>query len=80
VGIPIAATIAMDDPRSDSPIAEFADDLSVGEAWPDPEGALQRASGFDDDAAMAADDSLRWFYGGTEPPEDPAAQRLRRAA
>ena len=69
----------MDDPRTDNPIAE-PDDLMDGDPWPDFEGASPRATGFEGDAAMAADDSLRWFYGGTEPPEDPAAQRVGRAA
>ena len=79
LGIRLALAGAMDDPRSDNPIVE-PDDFMAGDAWPDFEGAAPRATGLDDDAAMAADDSLRWFYGGTEPPEQPAAERLRRAA
>ncbi len=70
----------MDDPRTDNSIAE-PDDFVGGDAWPDPAGAPPPgAAGSADDAAMAADDALRWFYGGTEPPEQPAAQPLRRAA
>lgn len=88
----------MDDPRSESPIAEEPaeepDGFAGGDAWPDPDGALQRGPGLEDDTIQAGDDALRWFYGGTEPPETPAtampplpadrregqAQRLRRAA
>lgn len=79
----------MDDPRADSPIAE-PEDLCGGDTWLYPETALPRGLGGEDDDSSAADGSLRWFYGGTEPPEAPAAaipkfdrdekaQRRRRA-
>lgn len=80
----------MDDPRTDNPVA-VAEDLGGGDAWLYPEAALPRGLGGEDDAISAGDEGLRWFYGGTEPPELQAAaapaqdrddkpQRHRRAA
>jgi hypothetical protein len=52
----------MDDPRPDACSSGDSDDaVRVTDAWHDADGRETPGS----------DDALRWFYGGTEPPEPP---------